>query len=120
MATLLNRDGSLIGHFDEEEGLFRYLQATLHAAGGQEMQDWQFTYHSHKQLANFVKEMEEKSLVFMAWKACQQKRDLIMVGTGDADNLSFFIVTPDLNVPKLKRDWCKRLCAARGLRIVIG
>jgi len=120
MVMLLNKDGSLIGAFDEEDRLFRYLQATINAAGGEEMQDWQFTYNSHRQLAGFVKEMAEKSLVFMAWNACQQKRDLITVGTGDAQNLSFFIVTPDLNVAKLKRDWCKQCCAAHGWRIVMG
>jgi len=121
MVKLINRDGSVAGQFEGEGDLFSYIvQQTANTGDGKGTQGWRFTYSSHQHLERLVREMGKKSLIFMAHQACQKKRALITVGAGDANNLSFFIATPDLNIAALRREWCKRYCAAHGLRIVMG
>ena len=120
MIKLLTKDGSLLRQFEGEEALFRYLQATVKAAGGQEAQRWQFTQSSPEDFVTLIKEREEASLIYKAWQAYLEERDFIIIGTGNAKKLSLFVVTPDLNVAALKREWCKRYCAAFGMRIQIG
>jgi len=121
MTRLFNRDGSLVGYFEGEGELFSYiLQEAAHGADGEAMGDWRFTYSSSQQLERFVREMGNKTLVFMAHQACQQKSALVTVATGDGQNPAFLIVTPGLDIAALRRDWCKRYCAAHGLRIVVG
>ena len=121
MIKLLNKDGSLIGRFDGEGDLFSYIvQETASAADREDMGDWRFTYSSHQHLERLVREIGNKSLVFMAYQACQQKRALITLATGDAQNPVFLIATPELDIAALRRKWCKMFCVSHGLRIVIG
>ena len=56
--------------------------------------------------------MQGKSFVHMAWQACQQENDLIVMSTGDMENSSFFIATPDVDVAALRQEWCRRYCKA--------
>jgi hypothetical protein len=120
MIKLLNKDGSLVGEFEGEDALFRYLQAIANAAGGQEAQRWQFTQKPPDGLMALIKEREEASLIYKAWQAYSEERDFIIIGTGNAKKLSLFVVTRDLNVAALKREWCKMYCAAFGMRIRMG
>jgi predicted oxidoreductase len=120
MVTLINKDGSLLGEFEGEDSLFRYLQESLNSLGGQEAQRWQFTQKPPEDFVTLVKEREEASLIYKAWQAYLEERDFIIIGTGNAKKLSVFVVTPDLNVAALKREWCKLYCAAFGMRIRIG
>jgi hypothetical protein len=41
MVMLINKGGSLVGEFEGEDALFRYLQAIVNASGGEEAQRWQ-------------------------------------------------------------------------------
>jgi len=120
MIKLLNKDGSLVSEFEGEDALFRYLQASLNAAGGQEAQRWQFTQNPPEDFVTLIKEREEASLIYKAWQAYLEERDFIIIGTGNAKKLSLFVVTPDLNVAALKREWCKMYCAAFGMPIRMG
>ena len=120
MIKLLTKDGSLLGQFEEEGGLFSYILAALNTPNGEGTGDWRFTYHSHRYLEGFIEKMGGKPLVYMTCKACQQGRDLITLATGDGQNPNYLIVTPDLNVAALRREWCKEYCASHGLRIMIG
>jgi len=121
MPMLFNRDGSLVGYFEGEGELFSYiLQEAARAADGEAVGDWRFTYSSPQQLEELVREMGNKSLVFMAHQACHQKQALVTVATGDGHNPSFMIVTPGRHVAALRREWCKKYCASHGLRIVVG
>jgi len=105
MVKLINRDGSLAGQFDGEGDLFSYIIGqTASAADGEAMGDWRFTYSSCAHLERLVKEMGNKSLVFMAHQACQQKRALVTVASGGGQNPTFLIATPDLNIAALRRD----------------
>ena len=120
MAKLINKDGCVVSEFEGEAGLFSYILETVNAPGTEGMRDWRFTYSSHKQLEGFIEKMGGKRLAYMTCKAHQQGRDLITLATGDGQNPSFLIVTPDLNVAALRRQWCKQYCASHGLRIVNG
>ena len=98
--------------------LFLYLQENLKKRDEQEKQNWNFSQYSHKLLAPFVKEMRRKSFVHMAWQACQQEQDMLVICKGDADNPSFFIATPGLSIARLRKEWCRRYCKANKMYIV--
>jgi len=118
MIMLLDDTYQTIKTVNTHDQLFLYLQESLKKGDEQEKQDWNFSQYSHKLLAPFVKEMRRKSFVHMAWQACQQENDLIVMTTGDMENCSFFIATPDLDLAALRKEWCVRYCKANKMYII--
>ncbi len=118
MIMLLDDTYQTIKIVNTHDQLFLYLQENLKKRDEQEKQNWNFSQYSHKLLASFVRAMQGKSFVHMAWQACQQENDLIVMSTGDMENSSFFIATPDLNLGALRQEWCMRYCKANKMHIV--
>lgn len=118
MILLLDDAYQEIKTVNTEEQLFLYLKESFRTLDEQAKQNWRFAQYSHKLLAPFVKEMQEEAFVRMAWQACQQENDLIVMSTGDGENPSLFIETPDLDVAALRKEWCRRYCKAHKMYIV--
>ncbi len=101
-----------------EEQLFLYLKESVRTLDEQAKQNWRFAQYSHKLLAPFGKEMQGEAFVHMAHQACQQENDLIVISTGDGENPSLFLETPDLDVAALRKEWSRHYCKAHKMYIV--
>jgi hypothetical protein len=112
MVKLLNELSQTVETFETDEAFYRYLESRAD-------ESWQFKIYPPEALSDLLKEMGEKSLVYMAYQACQQKRDMLVIGVGEEKNPFFFILKPKLNITTLRREWAKRYCAEHKLRILI-
>ena len=118
MIKLLDDTCQVITIASTEEQIFCYLEGNLKNLDDQARQNWRFVQYSHKLLAPLVKEMQGEAFVRMAWQACQQENDLIVMSTGDAENPSLFLNTPDLDIATLRKEWCRSYCKANKMYIV--
>ena len=109
---LLNELSQTVETFETDEAFYRYLE-------GRADESWQFKIYPPEALSDLLKEMGEKSLLYMAREACQQKRGMLVIGVGEGKPPFFFVVKPKLNIATLRREWAKRYCAEHKLRILI-
>lgn len=118
MIMLLDETYQEVKTVNTEEQLFLYLKESCRALDEQGEQNWRFAHYSHKLLCPILKEIQGESFVDMAQQACRQENDLIVMSTGDGENPSLFIQTPDLDVEALRTEWCRRYCKANKMHIV--
>ena len=118
MIMLLDDTYQMLTMVPTEEDLFGYLRKDWKTLEEPEKEDWQFVRYSHKLLAKFLEEMEEDPSLSTAWQACEQEQDMLFICTGDADNPSLRLVTPDLDIPALRQEWSRAYCKAHNMHIV--
>ena len=83
MVKLLNELSQTVETFETDEAFYRYLESRAD-------ESWQFKIYPPEALDDLLKEMGEKSLVYMAYQARQQKRDMLVIGVGEEKNPFFF------------------------------
>lgn len=109
--------------FDSNEKLWVYLQAqaNLKPDGDENGHDkWRFAYYSHRVLKDFTQMMDIENFRNIARQSCDQQQNMIVIYQGNPQNPQCFLVTPDLDTERLKRDWCRAYAATHGLQIVMG
>jgi hypothetical protein len=120
MIMLLDDTYQVIKTVNTEEQLFLCLKENWKNLDEQAKQNWQFAQYSHKLLAPFIRKMQGKSFVDMARQACQLAQDMLVVCKGDAENPFLFLVTSDLDIGVLRKEWCRHYCKAYNLHILTG
>jgi hypothetical protein len=122
MIILGNRAFKPIKAFDNEEELWVYLQAqaNLKPKEGGSTSKWRFAYYPHHMLKDYREMMEWESFYTIASQSVNQQQNIVVVEQGNAQNPQCFLVTPELDTARLKRDWCKAYAATHGLQIVMG
>jgi|GEM_PF-5417787 len=118
MIKLLDETCQEIQTFKTDVGLYHYLRECWKNLDEAEKQKWNFSRYSYKLLAPFVQEMEGKSFVDMAHQACQREEDLIVICTGDGENPSLYLDTPDLDINGLFNKWSQPFCKAHKMIIL--
>ncbi|MCE3230517.1 MAG: hypothetical protein K0R52_445 [Alphaproteobacteria bacterium] len=119
MIILRDNKFHTIKMFKTEGELLDYLkkQESFKNSDGQSRYNWGFSRYSHKLLATCVKEMKDMPFAYMASQAVQQECDLIVICKGDWEKPSLFLVTLDLDIAALQKDWNEHYCAAHGMSI---
>ena len=123
MIILGNRVFNPIKTFETEEKLWVHLQAqaSLKPDGdGNGHDKWRFAYYSHHMLKDFTQMMGHENFRDLARQSCEQQKNIIVIYQGNPQNPQCFWVTPDLDMDRLKRDWCKAYAATHGLQIMTG
>ena len=120
MIMLLDDAYQVVETVHTEEELFLYLKENFRTMDEQAEQNWRFAKYSHKLLALVLQEMQGEDFAHMAWQACQQENDLIVMCKGDGENPSLFLDTPDLDVAALRKEWCRLFCKAHNLLVLTG
>ena len=122
MIILGNRVFNPIKAFDSEEKLWGYLkaQATLKPDGDENDHDkWRFAYYPHHMLKDFTEMMGNEDFRDIAYQSVKQQQNMVVIYQGNPQNPQCFLVTPDLDTARLKRDWCRAYAATRGLQIIM-
>ena len=123
MIILGNRVFNPIKAFDTAEKLWRHLQAQANLkpkGDGNGHDKWRFEYYSHHLLKDYAEMMRYESFRALAQQSCEQHQNMVVICQGNAQNLQCFLVTPDLDTDRLKRDWCRAYAATHGLQIMMG
>lgn len=120
MIMLLDDAFQVLKTFNTDEDLFLYLkeQEGFKSLDGQARQNWKFVQYSHKLLGTILQEMQEKAFIHMARQACHQEQDILVICKGEGNSPALLFVTPDLDIAKLRKGWCKLYCAAHNLYIL--
>ena len=119
MIKLLDDTYQVVTIANTEEQIFCYLKGNLKNLDEQTRENWRFAQYSYKLLCPILKEMQGEAFVRMARQACQQENDLIVMSSGDGENPSLFIETPDLDVAAIRKEWCRRYCKTHKMHIVV-
>lgn len=80
-----------------------------------DQQKWKFIYHLYRKLSNQCETMSHPALTGRELEAFEQQLDLIEIYSGDSQSIEQIIVTPDLDVAGLIKNWCFNYCYAKGL-----
>ena len=123
MIILGSRVFSPMRTFETEEKLWGHLQsrANLKPDGDENGHDkWRFAYYPHQMLKDFTEMMEHGNFRNLVHQSCEQQQNIVVIYQGNPQNPQCFLVTPDLDTARLKRDWCKAYAATHGLQIVMG
>ena len=78
---------------------------------------WSLSFYSHKTLELFFWQTVRAIDVLLTekqQKAYEKKLSLLEVCKGHKDEAVQIILTPDVNVDKIKKNWCKDYCLSHG------
>jgi hypothetical protein len=80
-----------------------------------EHQKWKFIYHPYRKLSNHCEPIANQAFTAPELEAFEQQLDLIEIYSGDSQSIEQIVVTPDLDVAGLIKNWCFHYCYAKGL-----
>ena len=118
MIEIFNEINEKVGSFQSYNGLFKYIRErekeTLIRTG---QTDWRFTIHGHERLSclywRAIKALDtlftEKEM-----EAFNNELNLLEMCMGDYDNPTQIILTPDINVKEIRKNWCRDYCLEHG------
>jgi iron-sulfur cluster repair protein YtfE (RIC family) len=106
--------------FENDEALWQHTHKRARLAFAENGQEqWRFTSYPLYTLVDFVENKYDQFFRARVEQAISQKQGLIVVHQGRDKNPAYLLATPELDVAKLKRDWCQAYAKAHGLMIVI-
>lgn len=79
---------------------------------------WDFVYWSHRRLSFLYEHLNDNNLTYAERAAYENELDLVEIFDGSLKIVEQYIVTPDLNLPSLRRDWCFDYAYAHGFRLL--
>jgi hypothetical protein len=110
MISLFNAEGRKIGTFKSFEAVIEYFNrreclkpASPNTIGNDEK--WGFVYYPHRRLCA-LNDHAHTHLTEIEQEAYEQKLDLIEIYAGDAHYPEQLLVTPNLDLPNLIKNWC--------------
>jgi hypothetical protein len=106
--------------FDSEEKLWGYLRGQANLNSSSHNGKWGFVYYSHRLLKDFTEMTDVESFRNIVPHSVSQEKNILVIHQGNPQTPQCFLVTPDLDAARLKRDWCKAYAATHGLQIVMG
>ena len=129
MLVLFKKDGTPIQSFANDKELYRplvhYRELCRHITYeeneklfedhpqfGQTM--WSFLYISPQQVTDLVPTMKKKCDEKIFLEAHLQGLGVVEACEGNLDHIRQILVTPDVNVEALRKEWCKKYCKVHG------
>ena len=79
---------------------------------------WDFTYWPHKRLSSLHEHLKDTHFSHLEREAFEGELDLIEIFDGRSELADQYIVTPDLDVTSLMREWCFDYAYAHGYTIL--
>ena len=79
---------------------------------------WLFFYYKHSELAAIYSSINQPPIREIERQAFEQGLDLIEIHRGDDLNSLQIVVTRDLDIESLKKEWCEAFCKKHGYSIV--
>ena len=76
--------------------------------------NWLFQYRPYEKLSMVYHHMIEKHPTPIERQAYERQLDMIDIYQGNYDSYTQLLVTPDLDVDRLKKNWCRAYCKAQG------
>ena len=119
--TIGREEAHLMKRFANEEALWQHTHKRARLACKENgAGEWRFTSYRPYMLVDFVENKDDQFFRERVGQALSQKQGLIAIHQGREKNPAYLLATPELDVAKLKRDWCKAYAATHGLQIVMG
>ena len=106
--------------FEEVCDHFRRLQHLNHFSeeGPCEEERWDFAYWSHKRLSSLHEHLKDTHLSQAEREAYEGELDLIEIFDGGSEFADQYVVTPNLDVSSLMREWCFDYAYAHGYTVL--
>jgi hypothetical protein len=118
MIEIFNESNEKLWSFKSYNSLFKHIKETENQKlleTGQE--DWKFIVHPHERLSvlywRTVKAIEIL-LTPREQEAYEIGLNVLEICKGDCNNPSQIILTPDINVKEIKKNWCRDYCIDNG------
>jgi hypothetical protein len=105
--------------FENDEALWQHTHKRARLACEDGEAKWRFTFYPPYTLADFVENRDGQFFRERVEKAISQKQSMVIIHQGRDKEPVYLLATPELDVAKLKRDWCKLYAKNHGLMIVI-
>jgi hypothetical protein len=118
MIEIFNEGKGNIETFESYEDLLKHIKAIekkrFEETGKEE---WNLTIYSNERLARLYHYAIESFRIFMTEKeqeAYENELNLLEMYKGDEDNPTQIILTPDIDIDKIKESWCRDYCLSHG------
>ena len=103
-----NRVSSSYRTFDEVCDHFRRVEHLKPLPAGEDCggDRWDFVYCPHKRLSSLHEHLKDTHFSYLEREAYENELDLIEVFDGRSELADQYVVTPDLDIGSLMREWC--------------
>lgn len=123
MIQVFASDKTVIGLFKDYEAFFTYINALENSKLTESRscfpgEIWSFVLFTNKRLSYIYHKTLERSFSKIGKEAFEQELDLIEISKGDHKSPLQIPVTPDVDVQKLKENWCQEYCDAHNYTLV--
>ena len=123
MIQIFGPDKTVVGLFKDYDGLFKHITDLENSKLTESSscfpgEIWSFVLFTNKRLSYIFYKTLERSFSKVGKEAFEQELDLIEISKGDFQNPLQIPVTPDVNVPELKKNWCQEYCENHDLVLV--
>jgi hypothetical protein len=118
MIDIFNEGKGNMESFQSYDALLKHIKAIekrKFVETGQE--DWIFTIHSHERLAGFYWNAVKAISILLTEKeqdAYENGLNLLEMCKGDQNNSIQIILTPDIDVNEIIKNWCRDYCLNHG------
>jgi hypothetical protein len=122
MIDIFNNDNGHIESFQSYDGLLKYIkeiEKEKFIETGK--RGWDFTIHSRKTLASFYWYAIKALDILLTEKeqeAYENGLNLLEMCRGDENNLVQVILTPNVNIREIMKDWCLEYCSSNGFTLI--
>lgn len=123
MIQVFDSDKTVIGLFKDYDAFFTHINALENSKLTESGacfpgKIWSFVLFTNKRLSYIYHKTLERSFSKIGKEAFEQELDLIEISKGDDKSPLQIPVTPDVNVQKLKENWCQEYCDAHNYALV--
>jgi hypothetical protein len=112
---MFGTDKTVIGLFKDYDALFKHINTLensklTESSACYPSNVWSFVLFTNKRLSYIYYKTLERSFSKVGRQAYEQELDLIEISKGDYQNPLQILVTPDVNVSELQKNWCQEYC----------
>jgi hypothetical protein len=123
MIEIYNSSMQKIGSFNNYNDVYRYISYEENMKLFDDHPEfgkipWSFIVHSPERIAIVHHNARKRYDMDILKEAFEKEVSLLEICKGDYQNLIQIPITRNINVEKLKKDWCEEYCKAHGYRIV--
>jgi len=118
MIWIFKSDRASAGFCENYEDLFQYIREkeNLKPLEGQPMfgHSWSFTLFTPQQVSTIYLNMKQSQPTEIFKEAHLKELGLLEIYRGDPQKCMKVLVTPDVDIEALKKEWCLEYCNAHG------
>ena len=120
MLNLFKTDGTPVKVFEEYRDLYQYITHAESLKMFETHPDfgtsaWSFSVLSPERVARLIQTLQKDYDMMLLFEAWDRGLSMLELCEGDDQGIVQILVTPDIDVEKLRNKWCLAWCQAHGL-----